>query len=175
MRFLNWFLFLLVLLMIGYGAYFYYYEYLPILKAFYDLENENKKLIKISGYSNNQNFTKIVIQTDKIFKPGSDELTNEGKNYLNEILEQIKSKGFSEIRIESHTDSIPIQTNKHIYPTNWELAAHRATAIVRFFISSGIEQNKIYAVSYGDSRPLTSNSTEEGRRQNRRIEILVYY
>ncbi|MFZ8845841.1 MAG: OmpA/MotB family protein, partial [Candidatus Hydrothermia bacterium] len=128
MKFLNWFLFLLVLLMIGYGAYFYYYEYLPILKAFYDLENENKKLIKISGYSNNQNFTKIVIQTDKIFKPGSAELTNEGKNYLNEILEQIKSKGFSEIRIESHTDSIPIQTNKHIYPTNWELAAHRATA-----------------------------------------------
>jgi len=175
MKFLNWFLFLLVLLMTGFGAYFYYYEYLPILKAFYDLENENKKLIKISGYSNNQNFTKIVIQTDKIFKPGSDELTDEGKNYLNEILEQIKSKGFSEIRIESHTDSIPIQTNKHIYPTNWELAAHRATAIVRFFISNGIEQNKIYAVSYGDSRPIASNSTEEGRKQNRRIEILVYY
>jgi chemotaxis protein MotB len=175
MKFLNWFLFLLVLLMTGFGAYFYYYEYLPILKAFYDLENENKKLIKISGYSNNQNFTKIVIQTDKIFKPGSDELTDEGKNYLNEILEQIKSKGFSEIRIESHTDSIPIQTNKHIYPTNWELAAHRATAIVQFFISNGIEQNKIYAVSYGDSRPIASNSTEEGRKQNRRIEILVYY
>jgi len=175
MKFLNWFLFLLVLLIIGFGAYFYYYEYLPILKAFYDLENENKKLIKISGYSNNQNFTKIVIQTDKIFKPGSDELTDEGKNYLNEILEQIKSKGFSEIRIESHTDSIPIQTNKHIYPTNWELAAHRATAIVQFFISNGIEQNKIYAVSYGDSRPIASNSTEEGRKQNRRIEILVYY
>ncbi|MEO0202791.1 MAG: OmpA family protein [candidate division WOR-3 bacterium] len=160
--------------MLGLGLYFYYYEYIPLEKAFYDVEKENKKLIHISGYSINKDFTKIVIQTDKIFKPGSDELTEDGKKYLIEILEEIKRKGYSEIRIESHTDSIPIQTNKHIYPTNWELAAHRATVVVRYFISNGVKQDKIYAVSYGDTRPITSNSTEEGRRQNRRIEILVY-
>jgi len=174
MRFLNWFLILIILLFLGFGLYFYYYEYVPIKKAFFDVENENKKLIKISGYSNNKNFTKIVIQTDKIFKPGSAELTDYGKNYLNEILKDIKNKGFSEIRIESHTDSIPIQTNKHIYPTNWELAAHRATVIVRYFISNGIPSDRISAVSYGDSRPITTNSTEDGRKQNRRIEILIF-
>jgi chemotaxis protein MotB len=160
--------------MTGIGLYFYYYEYLPIKKAFYDVEKENKKLISISGYSTNKNFTKIVIQTDKIFKPGSDELTEEGKNYLNEIIQEIKRKGYSEIKIESHTDSIPIQTNKHIYPTNWELAAHRATVIVRYFISNGIKEDKISATSYGDSKPIATNSTEEGRKQNRRIEILVF-
>ncbi len=170
----NWLFILIILVMLGLGLYFYYYEYIPLEKAFYDVEKENKKLIRISGYSINKDFTKIVIQTDKIFKPGSDELTEDGKKYLIEVLEEIKRKGYSEIRIESHTDSIPIQTNKHIYPTNWELAAHRATVVVRYFISNGVKQDKIYAVSYGDTRPITSNSTEEGRRQNRRIEILVY-
>ncbi len=177
MRFLNWLFILIILLMLGFGFYFYFYEYLPLEKAFYDVEAENKKLISISGYASdrsNENFRKIVIQTDRIFKAGSDELTEDGKKYLNEIINEIKNKGYSEIRIESHTDSIPIQTNKHIYPTNWELAAHRATVIARYFISNGIEPNKISATSYGDTRPIASNSTNEGRVQNRRIEIIVF-
>ncbi|MCS7245387.1 MAG: OmpA family protein [candidate division WOR-3 bacterium] len=174
MRFFSWFLILIVLLLLGFNLYFYYFEYLPLKKAFFDVEEENKKLIKFSGYSNNENFTKVIIQTDRIFKPGSDELTEEGKRYLDDIIQKIKQKGYSKISVESHTDSIPIQTNKHIYPTNWELAAHRATVIVRYFINMGIEHDKIYAVSYGDTRPISSNSTEEGRKQNRRIEIVIF-
>ncbi len=177
MRFLNWLFILIILVMLGLGFYFYFYEYLPLKKAFYDVENENKKLISISGYASDRsdkNFRKIVIQTDKIFKPGSDELTEDGKNYLNEIITEIKNRGYSEIRIESHTDSIPIQTNKNIYPTNWELAAHRATVIARHFISNGIEPNRISATSYSDTRPIATNSTNEGRIQNRRIEIIIF-
>lgn len=174
MRFFSWFLLLVILLLIGFNWYFYFFEYLPLKKAFFDIEEENKKLIRFSGYSDEKNFAKVIVQTDRIFKLGSDELTEEGKRYLDEIIKEIKQKGYSKISIESHTDSIPIQTNRHIYPTNWELAAHRATVIVRYFIDMGIESDKIYAVSYGDTRPIESNSTEEGRKQNRRIEIVIF-
>ncbi len=179
MRLLNWFLLLLLLIMGGLGYYFYYTDYLPLKKAFRDLQEENLKLVKIAGGSRQvqespqEQAQRIVIQTDKIFRPGTDQLTSYGKKYLDELYAELASKGFKELRVESHTDSIPVQTKRDKYPTNWELAAHRATEVVRYFISKGAPPDKLVAVSYGDSRPIAPNSTKEGRKQNRRIEIVI--
>ena len=179
MRFINWFLIFLVLLLGGLGLYFYYNDYIPLKKAFSDLQEENLRLVKLAGGKSKlqepeqKKVRKIVIQTDRIFRPGTDQLTSYGKKYLDELYAELEKSGFKELRIESHTDSIPVQTKRDKYPTNWELAAHRATEVVRYFISKGAPPDRLVAVSYGDSRPIAPNSTKEGRKQNRRIEIVI--
>lgn len=180
MRFINWFLIFLVLLLGGLGFYFYYNDYIPLKKAFLDLQEENLRLVKLAGgrsrmpdEQEEKKIRKIVIQTDRIFRPGTDQLTSYGKKYLDELYAELEKSGFKELRIESHTDSIPVQTKRDKYPTNWELAAHRATEVVRYFIGKGAPPDRLVAVSYGDSRPIASNSTREGRKQNRRIEIII--
>ena len=57
------------------------------------------------------------------------------------------------------------------YPTNWELAAARATSVVRVMEAEGIPAEQLVAISFGETHSVASNDTEEGRAQNRRIEV----
>ncbi len=176
MKFSSWLSILFIVGMLFVGGYFYFDEYLPLKKAFAELQEENLKLVKLANPKHTDVGTRkdrIVIYTDTIFRPGTAELTEKGKRYLDYIVEDLKRKSFMEIRVESYTDSTPVKTNRDKFPTNWELAAHRATAVVRYFIEKGIPKDKLSAVSYGDTRPIASNSTPEGRKQNRRIEIVI--
>ena len=76
------------------------------------------------------------------------------------------------IRIEGHTDSIPI--NNHQFPSNWELSTTRATSIVRYLLAyHSIPPEKISATGYGEFRPIATNKTTEGRGQNRRVDVVV--
>jgi chemotaxis protein MotB len=75
------------------------------------------------------------------------------------------------IRVEGHTDNIPIHTS--VYPSNWELSSARAASVVRLFIDEGISPEKVVAVGYGEYKPVADNSTAEGRAKNRRIDIIV--
>lgn len=114
---------------------------------------------------------------DKILFPsGEDQITEAGQEVLKRVghvLAQAKDKT---IRIEGHTDNIP--TGKHLrnrFPTNWELAAARATNVVRFLEEQpGIDPTSLEAVGRGEHHPIASNKTIAGRSQNRRIEIILY-
>jgi chemotaxis protein MotB len=75
------------------------------------------------------------------------------------------------VRIEGHTDNVPIKTAK--FPSNWELSSARATRVVRAFIDAGIEPTKIAAVGRAEFTPIDSNDTPQGRSRNRRIEIIL--
>lgn len=76
------------------------------------------------------------------------------------------------IRVEGHTDDLPIATLQ--YPSNWELSAARAIAVTRYFITRhGIEPRRLSATGYGESRPLVANTNEENRKKNRRVDIVV--
>jgi chemotaxis protein MotB len=76
------------------------------------------------------------------------------------------------IRIEGHTDSIPVRNDQ--FPSNWELSTQRAVNVVKFLISEcGIDPRRLSAAGYGDSRPLASNDTPEGRAVNRRVNINI--
>jgi chemotaxis protein MotB len=76
------------------------------------------------------------------------------------------------IRVEGHTDNVPIKTA--IYPSNWELSTARAASVVRLFINEcGVSPEKVVAVGYGEYKPVADNATEEGRAKNRRIDIIV--
>lgn len=75
------------------------------------------------------------------------------------------------IRVEGFTDNQPIRTSA--FPSNWELSAARAAAVVRMLTMEGIEGERLAAVGYGQHQPVARNDTEEGRRRNRRVVLLV--
>ena len=81
-----------------------------------------------------------------------------------------------QIRIEGHTDNVPISTKlQDRFKTNWELSTARATTVVRYLIDQGgVDRQYLSAVGYADTHPLASNDSEEGRSSNRRIEIVLY-
>ncbi|GGE58559.1 flagellar motor protein MotD [Streptosporangium jomthongense] len=75
------------------------------------------------------------------------------------------------IKVEGFTDNQPIHTQR--FPSNWELSAARAAAVVRMLSMEGIEPERMAAVGYGEHQPLARNDTEEGRRRNRRVVLLI--
>ena len=113
---------------------------------------------------------------DKIlFASGSTEIKEKGKEVLNKFSEILKDEKKHNIRIEGHTDNVPLGlTLQRKFPTNWELSAFRATQVVRYLISKGVAPEKLVAMGQSKYRPVASNDTREGRKRNRRIEIVFF-
>jgi chemotaxis protein MotB len=117
-----------------------------------------------------------VIFVDKIlFDSGSVEINAKGKELLLAMADALKNGNEQEILVEGHTDSVPLSAAlQKRFPTNWELSTARAAAVVRFLQEdAGINPERLSAVGYSFFRPVGPNTTEEGRRQNRRIEIIL--
>ena len=88
------------------------------------------------------------------------------------IIAQTLEKIPNHIRIEGHTDSVPIRTPK--FPSNWELSTARATSIVHYVLTHyQFEPTRLSAAGYGEFRPIAPNKTYEGRSQNRRVDIVI--
>lgn len=121
-----------------------------------------------------QTITTLLV--DDLFEPASATLSARGAEHLATLAEALERDYTGQIiRIEGHTDSVPLGGGlKERYPTNWELSAARATAVVRHLTEEhGIPVGQIEAVAYGATRPVARNDTAEGRRLNRRVRIAV--
>jgi len=108
------------------------------------------------------------------YEPGEAQIKPTGIKVLKQISEYLKLDTDNEILVEGHTDNQPIGPTlvKH-YPTNQELSEDRAGLIVRYFVDAGINPSALTAIGYADTRPVSSNAREEGRKRNRRIEIIL--
>jgi chemotaxis protein MotB len=73
--------------------------------------------------------------------------------------------------VEGHSDNQPINTRQ--FPSNWELSTRRATSVLRALVRDGVDQERLRAVGYADTRPLKPNSTPQGRAANRRVELIL--
>lgn len=105
------------------------------------------------------------------FNSGSAVLLQEGQAPLGRIAGILNAKGF-QIRVEGHTDNVRIHT--HQFKSNWELSTARATEVVRLLVERyGLDPKQISVAGYSEYRPLASNETEEGRRINRRVDLVV--
>lgn len=117
-----------------------------------------------------------VSMVDKILFPsGEAEITAEGVKVLERVGNVLKNTKDKIIRVEGHTDNVPIRPRlQKKFPTNWELSTTRATNVVRFLQEKvGIEAMRLQAIGMSEYHPVTSNETEDGRTQNRRIEIIL--
>jgi chemotaxis protein MotB len=113
---------------------------------------------------------------DKIlFDSGSVKINKHGKDLLSKLAQTLREREDQTIIIQGHTDNVEIGPElRKIYPTNWELSAGRSTAVLRFLIeNAGIAPGRCTACGYSFQKPVASNESEEGRQQNRRIEIVL--
>ena len=113
----------------------------------------------------------VDVAQEILFASGSAKLDKTGQEVLLRVSEQLKKTQY-EIVVGGHTDNVKIGPGLvERYPSNWELAAARASAVVRLFEDSGIDVKRLRAVSFGEYHPRDTNETREGRERNRRIEI----
>lgn len=109
-----------------------------------------------------------------LFDPGKAIIKESVQEVLDFLGELLTSEQFSnrEIRVEGHTDNVPINTPK--YPSNWELSAARATNVNRYFIEeTKIQPNRLSVAAYGEYKPIDTNETKEGRTKNRRVDVVI--
>lgn len=113
----------------------------------------------------------LTLNDSLLFRSGSATLTPDGVNLLERVSRIIKPIG-RRIRVEGHSDNIPIATAR--YPSNWELSTARAVNVVKYFIHQGrIDQRLLSAVGYADVKPRVSNDSKTQRTKNRRVEIIL--
>jgi len=117
-----------------------------------------------------------VSMVDKILFPsGEADITTAGLRVLHRVGNVLKNTQNKIIRVEGHTDNVVISGRlRSTFPTNWELSTARASNVVRFLQDSvGIDPAHLQAVGLSQYHPVASNSTAQGRSQNRRIEIAL--
>jgi chemotaxis protein MotB len=113
----------------------------------------------------------ISIKDSTFFDLGKADLKPRSKQILDNIGKALKGLP-NQIRIEGHTDNLPINTPQ--FPSNWELSTARATTVLRYLVEHvGLSPEKMSAVGYGEFRPLFPNDSEEHRAKNRRVDIVV--
>ena len=116
----------------------------------------------------------VTVGSGGAFRSGSADLTEEAQSIMKRIA-GTNSEGDSEITVSGHTDDVPLIFGSR-YRDNWDLAAARSASVVQSLSADNlITNNRLEAISYGESRPLESNDTSAGRAKNRRIEIEINY
>lgn len=133
------------------------------------IEDKEIKLEEIEGK------LKVTLVDKILFDTGKVKIAKRGKEVLLELADTLRENKDQNIVVEGHTDDVPIGLVLiEKYPTNWELSAARAVGVVRFLQEKGwLEPERLSAVGYSYYKPVASNDTAEGRRQNRRIEIIL--
>jgi chemotaxis protein MotB len=109
-----------------------------------------------------------------LFDSGKAEVKKGGLEILGKVISILKDVNDKSIRIEGHTDNVPIsRALAQRYPTNRELSAARAINVARHLQDQGIDPGQLSAVAYGEWKPVATNDTAEGKAKNRRIEIIL--
>ena len=111
-----------------------------------------------------------------LFDSGQAQVKPAGLKVLKQVSDVLNKITDKQIRIEGHTDNVPISTKlQDRFKTNWELSTARATTVVRYLIDQGgVQPQALSAVGYADTHPIAGNDSEAGRSSNRRIEIVLY-
>ena len=116
----------------------------------------------------------VTVGAGGAFASGSADLTPEAIEIMQRIA-GVNAENDSEITVSGHTDNVPLIFGSR-YRDNWDLAAARSASVVQSLAGDGvITDNRLEAISYGESRPVDSNDTAVGRGKNRRIEIEINY
>ena len=113
---------------------------------------------------------RIQLPADVIFTSGMATLSPAGLASVETIGSTLLKASSVRVQIEGHTDSVPV-TNKS--RTNWDVGYDRARSVLDRLVGQGVPADQISAASFGDTRPVASNDTDDGRSLNRRVEIIV--
>lgn len=110
----------------------------------------------------------VTVFGGKTFRSGQDVIQDVAYSAIENLVQEISAFPNSRILIEGHTDNIPTGKSGS---DNMDLSLRRAKAIANILVLHGIPKDRISVTGYGDTQPITSNNTEEGRAKNRRVEV----
>ncbi len=143
---------------------------LPLLESQFRQEFSELLDDQLMQISSNEMWLQIELRDSILFPSGSAEVSAQAQRIFSSVADILRQTN-NPVQIEGFTDNVPIQTAQ--YPSNWELSAARASAIVKWMVRERVEPSRLAAVGYGEFQPLASNQTEQGRAQNRRVAIMI--
>lgn len=143
------------------------------LQAYRDLMNQLRALVDAGTVKINFRKGRMVVEMSSgiLFDSGSTKLKEEGQAALVQLGKALGSLPDREFIVAGHTDNVPIKTAR--FRNNWDLSTARSIEVVDFLTKNGVSTTQLGAAGYGEFDPVGDNATEEGRANNRRIEIIV--
>ncbi|MFT9849658.1 flagellar motor protein MotB [Aneurinibacillus sp. REN35] len=146
-------------------------------EKFEEIKEKMEQYTKAKGLDQNvkvnidQNGINVTITGTVLFANGDATLQPQAKMIVKDMFQFINSID-NPLRIEGHTDNVPIRTAQ--YPSNWELSAARSMNLVRYLADEyKIKPERLSGAGYGEYRPVAPNNTPDSRAQNRRVEIMI--
>jgi chemotaxis protein MotB len=112
----------------------------------------------------------VEINASVLFDSGDATLTADSNEALRALAVLLRDDPHV-LQVEGHTDTTPIRSP--VFPSNWELSAARASAVVRLFIDSGVPASRMTVVGHGSNIPVALNGEPEGRARNRRVAVTI--
>ncbi len=115
----------------------------------------------------------IRLADNLVFPSASADIRPEARALLAIVADALNTTP-NQVRVEGHTDNVPLATER--YPSNWELSSARATAVLRLLAEElGVRPERLFAAGYAEFRPIADNRLPEGRALNRRADIVILY
>ena len=118
----------------------------------------------------NEEWIELSLDTELLFKSGSADANPRAFTLFNQ-LGDIFSGSDSEVQVSGYTDNVPIKNAQ--FSSNWDLSAARALSVVKLLVAAGMKPERLSAVAFGENHPVADNSSEAGRRKNRRVVLRV--
>ncbi len=118
----------------------------------------------------NDRWLALNLPNSLLFSSGDAEPHYDAFDVIRKIATVLRDRD-NAVKVEGFTDNQPISTSR--FPSNWELSSARAAAVVRMLTMEGVEPERLAAVGYGRFQPVARNDTDEGRRRNRRVVLLI--
>jgi len=117
---------------------------------------------------------RIGISGSVLFAVNSDQLRPDGRQLLKSLVHPLKvylGERNELLMVSGFTDDKPLRENNRQFADNLELSAQRALTVTRALVEEGMPAGQVFAAAFGPEQPVASNATEEGRAQNRRVEM----
>lgn len=121
----------------------------------------------------NSQYVSLDLNGAILFDPGDADIRSDAKLFMQKVSSILARYDNSIIEIEGHTDNVPIHNSK--YESNLYLSTARASKVYEFILNeTNLHKENLKVAGYGDTHPVASNETEEGRAKNRRVSIKIY-
>ena len=124
----------------------------------------------LASIKSTKDWIEVNIKSSVLFPSGNAIPSRQARKIVDELA-QLLIEYDNPVHVEGFTDNIPIQND--FYPSNWELSAARAAAVVRLLELGKVAPARLAAVGYAEFRPIADNATEEGRSKNRRVALII--
>jgi chemotaxis protein MotB len=122
-----------------------------------------------------QGAIKYTVNSDQLFAPGSWQMSAQGKQIIAKMASQLAPTQQNKLLVNGYTDNAPIgpALQQQGVTSNLVLSQRRADTVMQYLVSQGLNSNLVSAHGFGDTSPVASNDTAQGRAKNRRVELTL--